>query len=109
MGGGEECQFSLSVKFDIFSKSLFLLTFISARSNQNARKVEIHRGRGVLKAKFLETMYDNKPEFPGGMEVQTKKRSMGGVWTFSGTAHLRQAEWTRFTFMLETLPSTVQD
>ena len=24
-------------------------------------------------------------EFPGGGRVQSKKRSVGGVWTFSGT------------------------
>ena len=32
------------------------------------RSLEIPRGRGgeVLKAKFLEAMYDNKLEFPGG-------------------------------------------
>ena len=41
-------------------------------------------GGRVLKAKCLEEMYENKPEFPG--EVQTKKPSVGGVWIFSGTA-----------------------
>ena len=42
-------------------------------------------GRGVLKAKYLEAMYENKLEFPGG-RVQHKKPSLGGVWIFSGTA-----------------------
>ena len=32
-------------------------------------------GRGVLKAKFLEAMYENKLEFPGGEGVQNKKKS----------------------------------
>ena len=32
----------------------------------SGRSLEIPRGRGVLKAKFLEAMYKNKPEFPGG-------------------------------------------
>ena len=41
---------------------------------------------GVLKAKFLKAMYENKPKFPGGRGVQNKKPSMGGVWIFSGTA-----------------------
>ena len=29
------------------------------------RSLEIPRGRGVLKAKFLEAMYENKLEVPG--------------------------------------------
>ena len=45
-------------------------------------------GGGVLKAKFLEAMYESKLEFTGGGRgVQNKKPSMGGVWIFSGTAH----------------------
>ena len=38
-------------------------------------------GGGVLKAKFLEEMYENKLEFPGekGGGVQNKKPSVGGV------------------------------
>ena len=31
----------------------------------HGRSSEIPRGRGVLRAKFLEAMYENKPEFPG--------------------------------------------
>ena len=46
--------------------------------------LEIARGRGVLKAKILEAMYDNKPEFPGGGEMQNNKPHVGGVWIFSG-------------------------
>ena len=30
------------------------------------RSLEIPEGKGVLKAKFLEAMYENKLEFPGG-------------------------------------------
>ena len=40
----------------------------SSRRNPYAphgRVLEIHRGRGFLKAKFLEAMYENKLEFPG--------------------------------------------
>ena len=43
-------------------------------------------GGGFLKAKFLEAMYDNKPEFPGGGGAKQKKNLWGGVWIFSGTA-----------------------
>ena len=32
----------------------------------HGRSLEIPRGRGVLKAKFLEAMYENKLEFLGG-------------------------------------------
>ena len=45
-------------------------------------------GEGVLKAKFLEEMYENKLEFPGGDGgCKTKNLPWGGVWIFSGTAH----------------------
>ena len=37
----------------------------------------------MLRVKFLEAMYENKPEFPGGGRVQDKKPSVGGVWIFS--------------------------
>ena len=53
----------------------------------HGRSLEIPRGRGVLKAKFLEEMYENKLEFPGrGGGGQNKKPSVGGVWIFSRTA-----------------------
>ena len=42
------------------------------------RSLEIPRGRGVLKAKFLEAMYENKLEFPGGGGVQNKNLPGGG-------------------------------
>ena len=42
-------------------------------------------GRGVLKVKILEAKNEAKLEFPGGMGVQNKKPSVGGVWIFSGT------------------------
>ena len=54
------------------------------------RSLEIPRGRGVLRAKFLEGMYENKVEFPGGRGMQNKKPSVGGVWIFSGTAQSSQ-------------------
>ena len=44
-------------------------------------------GGGILKVKFLEAMYQNKLEFPGGRGVQNKKPSVEGVRIFSGTAH----------------------
>ena len=47
----------------------------------HGKSLEIPRGRGVLRAKLLEEMYENKLEFPGG-----RKPSMQGVWICSGTA-----------------------
>ena len=46
-------------------------------------------GGGSSKANFLEEIYENKPEFPGGGggAAKQKKPSMGGVWISSGTAH----------------------
>ena len=46
-----------------------LVTMCSSRKNSytpHGRSLEIPRGRGVLKAKFLEAKYENKLEFPGG-------------------------------------------
>ena len=51
----------------------------------HGRLLEIPRGRGVLKAKFLEAMYENKLEFPGGRGCKTKNLPGGGVCVFSGT------------------------
>ena len=34
-------------------------------------------GGGVLKAKFFEAMYENKPEFPGGGGCKTKNLPWG--------------------------------
>ena len=45
-------------------------------------------GGGVLKAKFLEEMFENKLKFHWGGGGQNKKPSVGGVWIFSGTAQL---------------------
>ena len=42
------------------------------------RSLEIPRGRGVLKAKFSEEMFENKLEIPGGGGVQNKKTFHGG-------------------------------
>ena len=52
----------------------------------HGRSSEVPRGRGVLKVKILEAKYEAKLEFPGGMGVQNKKPSLGGVWIFSETA-----------------------
>ena len=43
-------------------------------------------GGGILRAKFLEAIYENKLVFPGGRAGQNKKPSVGGVWIFSSTA-----------------------
>ena len=42
-------------------------------------------GGGSLKAKFLEAMYENKLEFPGGRGGSKQKTFCEGVWIFSGT------------------------
>ena len=47
----------------------------------------VEGGGGVLKAKFLEAIYENKLEFPGRGGAK-QNSSVGGVWIFSGTAHL---------------------
>ena len=65
----------------------------------HGRSLEIPGGRVVLKAKFLEALYENKPEFPGrrGWGVQNQKPSMGGVLIFSGTVHFCM-QIPRFSF-----------
>ena len=57
----------------------------SRKNPLHGRSLEIPRERGVLKAKFLEEIYESKLKFPGGRGVQNKKPSMG-VWIFSGPA-----------------------
>ena len=44
----------------------------------HGRSLEIPRGRGVLKAKFLEAVYDNKLEFPGGRGGRCKTKTFHG-------------------------------
>ena len=46
----------------------------------HGRSLEIPQGRGVLKAKFSEEMYENKLEFPGGRGDAKQKTFRGGVW-----------------------------
>ena len=43
-------------------------------------------GRGVLKTKFLESMYENKLSW-GDWGARQKKPSVGGVLILPGTAH----------------------
>ena len=43
---------------------------------------------GVSKAKIFKRKYETKLEFPEGWGAETKKTLCGGVWIFSGTAHL---------------------
>ena len=42
------------------------------------RSLETPRGRGVLKVKSLEAMYENKLEFPGGRVGAKQKPSVAG-------------------------------
>ena len=54
----------------------------SSRKNPyppQGRSLEIPRGRGVLKARFLEAMYENKLEFSGGMGGAKQKTFRGGT------------------------------
>ena len=55
------------------------VTMCSSRKNTytpHGRSLEISGG-GVIKAKFLEAMYENKLEFPGGRGVQKKNLPWG--------------------------------
>ena len=54
----------------------------------HGRSLEIPRGRGVLKAKYLGEMYENKLEFPGGEGGAKQKSFWGGVRISPGTAQL---------------------
>jgi len=54
----------------------------SSRKNPHpphGRSLEILRGRGILKGKFLEAKYEVKLEFLGGGRVQNKQLSVGEV------------------------------
>ena len=44
----------------------------------HVRSLEIPRGRGVVKAKFLEAMYENILEFPGGRGGGAKQKTFRG-------------------------------
>ena len=46
-------------------------------------------GGGSQKPKFLRESMKQNWKFQGGGRVQTKKPSLGEVWIFSGTTHLR--------------------
>ena len=49
----------------------------------HGRSLEIPREAGVIKGKFLEEMYENTLEFPGGGRgCKTKKPSVGEVGIF---------------------------
>ena len=81
---------SLLESMFVFNK----VTLCMSRNNPyspHGRSLEIPRGRGVLKVKILEAMYEAKLEFPEGIGVQDKNPSMGGVLIFSGTAHSYRA------------------
>ena len=60
---------------------IFFAALCSSRKTPHAphgRSLEIPRGRGLLKAKFLEAMYENKLEFPGGGGDVKQKPFRGG-------------------------------
>ena len=51
-------------------------------------------GGGVLKAKFLEAMYENKLEFPGGRGCKTKNLLWGEYGYFLELYILKILFWT---------------
>ena len=57
------------------------LAMCSSRNNPyppHRRSLEIPRGRGVLKVKILEAIYETKLEFPGGMGGAKQKNLLWG-------------------------------
>ena len=84
----------------------------SSRKNPyppQGRSSEIHKGRGLLKAKILEARYEAELEFPegGGGGVRTKNPSMGGVWIISGTALLKVVSHTQWPLMKTTYQKVI--
>ena len=70
-------------KQELGSDGYFFDKIIMCGSRKNPypphrRSLEIPRGRGVLKAKFLEEMYENKLEFPGGGGGGCKTKAFHG-------------------------------
>ena len=63
------------------------------------RSLEIPRGRGVLKAKFLVEIYENKLEFPGGGDAK-QETFCGEVWIFSETAHFLGGHPPKFEWLI---------
>ena len=76
----------------------------SSRNNPyppHGRSLEIPRGRGVLKAKFLEAMHENKLEFPGGRGgCKTKNLSWGEHGYFLDLHNKRFRNFTEFLTIL---------
>ena len=76
--------------FSKFSRGFHrVFTYCSSRNNPyppQGRSLEIPRGRGVLKAKILETKYGAKLKFlgeAGGAKQKTRvHEGMAGVWIF---------------------------
>ena len=57
----------------------------SSRKNPyppHGRSLEIPRRSGVVKAKFLEEIYENKPEFPGERGCTKQKTLCGGEYGY---------------------------
>ena len=66
-----------------FAACCKILSFHCAVPEKNpyppqGRSLEIPRGRGVLKVKILEAIYETKLEFPGGREGAKQKTLCGG-------------------------------
>ena len=72
-----------------------LLSQIDRQTTCSSRKINAHPMEGywkflgvggILKAKFVEEMYENKAQIPRGGGGAKQKTFHGGVWIFSGTA-----------------------
>ena len=50
-----------------------------------------------MKPKFLEAMYENKLEFPGGRDGAKQKTFHGGVWILSANAQCLQSHMRTIT------------
>ena len=60
-------------------------------------------GEGVLKAKFLEEMYENKLEFPGGGGVQNKNLPRWGSMTIFWNCTLHTKTYPPSVTMLQVM------
>ena len=81
----------MSIQDKDLEKKLLLITVLcGSRKNKyptHGRSLEIPKRRVVIKANILEAKRKAKLDFLGGGDAK-QKPSVGGVWIFSGTAHL---------------------
>ena len=63
-------------------------------------------GEGVLKAKFLEAMYENKLEYPGGRGGAKQKPGNGGSMDIFWNCTLRQYDSDQQIISVQSLYSS---